>query len=152
MAEWSVVMKAVKSAEARMKQLKAKCPDLSGYLVFSLPTGQTAIDSSPEGVVGEFPDMVTDSSAKTEAIELAAKIQRLRADNKEPRKEDVRALQPLLDKLTYRDNVNIEIRFKVIRYAVVRQLRTDPLIDREQTPQKAGIRLVIGTIGALARD
>lgn len=49
------------------------------------------------------------------------------------------------------ENARIEVRIHVLRYAIIRKLKKDPLIDRELTMQSdASIRIVMGTLETLA--
>jgi len=49
------------------------------------------------------------------------------------------------------ENARIEVRIHVLRYAIIRKLKKDPLIDRELTIQSdSSIRIVMGTFETLA--
>ena len=51
---------AVAAAKRQFDLIRKKYPDLKAYLVMSLPSGQTAIESSPAQILSEFPAMVID--------------------------------------------------------------------------------------------
>ena len=70
-----------------------------------------------------------------------------------------KAIQPVIKALAARGRelrfvpeIQIEIRFHVLRYALVWALQSNPLVDRELTPQtRASIRIVLGTLDHLSR-
>jgi hypothetical protein len=49
------------------------------------------------------------------------------------------------------ENTRVEVRIHILRHAIIRKLKKDPLIDRELTLQSdASIRIVMGTLDTLA--
>jgi hypothetical protein len=63
---------AVAAGKQRFALLRKKYPELKGYLVLSLPTGQTAIDSAPVQVLDDFPTMVIDHNENSRPPGLMA--------------------------------------------------------------------------------
>jgi hypothetical protein len=93
--------------------------------------------------------MVADTEAKMQALRIAQQRNRLGLGTPFCRKVD--ALDAKLDeqlaRLTYRGEVNFELRFGRLVYDLIWQLQQDPLIDRELTPlTRASIRIVVTTL------
>jgi len=65
---------AVTAAKGQFGLLRKKYPIISGYLVLSLPSGQTGLDSSPAQILKEFPAVVVDDAAKTSALNLQSSL------------------------------------------------------------------------------
>jgi hypothetical protein len=58
MLKFDQLQVAVAAAKRQFDLIRKKYPDLKAYLVMSLPSGQTGIDSSPAQILSEFPAMV----------------------------------------------------------------------------------------------
>ena len=54
---------AVAAAKRQFELIRKKYPNLKAYLVMSLPSGQTGIDSSPTQILSEFPAMVIEDGS-----------------------------------------------------------------------------------------
>jgi hypothetical protein len=122
---------------------------LSPCLVFASPYGQLEYDAHPRSILADFPWMVADTEAKMQALRIAQQRNRLASGTPFCRKAD--ALDAKLDeqlaRLTYRGEVNFELRFGRLVYDLIWQLQQDPLIDRELTPlTRASIRIVVTTL------
>ena len=140
---------AVAAAKRRFDLIWKKYPGLKAYLVMSLPSGQTGIDSSPTQILSEFPAMVVDDDAKTSALVLLSRIEKseLQAATG-PETERVREqLDRLASRLKYDEKCQVEIRFNDLKFDLVWKLQVDDLVDRDLTPQtKASICIVLGTL------
>lgn len=156
MASCDDLRRAVASAEAILQKIGKKYTseyhDVKMYLVFSSPHGQVDVGGSVESVVKEFPEMIKDDEVKDKAVAVIKKIRQLEGkshvDNQRLRQE----LGALAPKLSYRDDVNIEIRFTSLEFELIWRLQVDDLVDRNLTPQShASIRIVVGSIGALSK-
>lgn len=137
-----------------LAKLQSEYPDLRAYLVLAYHGQQTELTSNPIQILDACDQMVVDDAAKREALRLLAEIKRLEAKG-----ANQKGIQELTNKLTtrgrelrYNPEVQVEIRFHVLRYAHVWALQSNPLIDQRLTPQtKASIRIVLGTVGRLSR-
>ncbi len=137
-----------------LAKLQAEHPDLRAYLVMAHRGRQTELTTNPIVILESCDQMVVDDAAKREALRLLAEMKRLEAKG-----ANQKAVHDLSNKLTtrgrelrYNSEVQVEIRFHVLRYALVWALQSNPLIDHQLTPQtKASIRIVLGTVGRLSR-
>jgi hypothetical protein len=137
-------------------ELKAKLPHGKpiSILMFSLPGGQTGIDSSPADILREFPAMVVDNSTKTSALNLLSRLNVSKSEAATvPERERLRQqLDQLIPQLNYDGDCQIEIRFSALKYDLIWKLQADDLVDRNLTPQiKASIRIVLGTLAHFER-
>jgi hypothetical protein len=145
---------AVGASREILAKLQSEHPDLRAYLVLAHHGQQTELTSNPVDILENCDQMVVTDEAKRDALRLLAEIERL-----ESAKVNQRAVQDLSGKLKARGRelrflpeVQVEIRFHVLRYALVGVLQINPLVDRELTPQtKASIRIILGTLGHLSR-
>lgn len=145
---------AVAASKEIFAKLQSEYPDLRAYLVLAHRGQQTELTSNPIRILDDCDQMVATDEAKREALRLLAEMKRLETNG-----ANQKAVQELSGKLTARGGklrflpeVQIEIRFHVLRYALVWALQGNPMIDRELTPQtKASIRIVLGTLDHLSR-
>jgi hypothetical protein len=138
---------AVKAAIDRFSQIQKKHPSLKGYLVIALGGSQTGIGSSAKEILKAIPALVMDDDAKA----------RINSFLKTPEPKDTSAaeknrlkehLEQRASALKYNGKCQIEIRFDVLNYELLRQLQADNPVDRALTPQpRASIRIVLGTVG-----
>jgi hypothetical protein len=145
---------AVAAAKRRFDLIRKKYPGLKAYLVMSLPSGQTGIDSSPTQILSEFPAMVVDDNDKTSALDILSRIEKLEWQAATgPETERVREqLDRLAFQLKYDENCQVEIRFNDLKFDLVWKLQVDDLVDRDLTPQtKASICIVLGTLAQFER-
>ena len=134
--------------------LQSEYPDMRAYLVLAHHGQQTELTSNPIQILDDCDQMVAADEAKREALRLLAEKGRLESAG-----ANQKTVQELSGKLTARGRelrflpeVQVEIRFHVLRYALVWALQSNPLIDHELTPQtKASIRIVLGTLDHLSR-
>lgn len=159
--------RAVINAESVLKKIKNKnaiderYPDVKMYLVFSSPRGQMGVNWSIETMLEGFPAMIVDDAIKLAVTAEFHKLQKLKHAQKNVKildngKNDIQTIMQTMEsyalKLSYRDDVNIELRFESLRYELIWKLQKDELVDRTLTPQtRASIRVVIGTTGNLSR-
>lgn len=145
---------AVAASKGIFAKLQSEYPDMRAYLVLAHRGQQTELTSNPIQILDDCDQMVVDCDAKREALRLLAEMKRL-----ETKGANQKAVQELSGKLTDRGRelrflpeVQVEIRFHVLRYALVWALQSNPLIDQALTPQtKASIRIVLGTLDHLSR-
>jgi hypothetical protein len=149
---------AVAAAKRQFDLIGKKHPDLkaklwngkaASFLVLSLPCGQTGIGSSPIQILSEFPAMVVDDSAKTDALSLLSRLKLLQSEaTTGPETERLRQeLDQLALQLKYCRACQVEIRFNRLNYEQIWKLQVDDLVCRNLTPQtKASIRIVLGTL------
>ena len=141
---------AVAAAKDRFGRIRAKYPQLRGYLVLSIPGKQTGIGSSPMEILAALPSIVVDDAAKSALLDFLKSPPSKEASETE-KKRWSEQLQQLASRLRYHGDCRVEIRFDHLDYALIRQLQSDELVDRELTPQTAAsIRIVLGTLSAFA--
>ena len=149
---------AVAAAKRRYGLLQDKHPGLKAklmngesvaYLVLSLPSGQTGVESSPAQILRNFPAMVIDDDTKTSALNILSRLKILdwkaiTGPEPERLKEQLDRLAP---QLKYDEKCQVEIRFNDLTYDLIWKLQKDDLVDRDLTPQtKASICIVLGTL------
>jgi hypothetical protein len=146
----------IAAAKRHFGVIRKKYPELKGYLVFSLPSGETEIDSSFDKILSEFPEMVIEPKSKTSAHPIATQLERMTKEaHKYPDKVLLEQQKELLKKQLkhfafdphYNEDAQVELCFHELNYELVWKLQRDELIDRTLTPQsKASIRIVLGTL------
>ena len=145
---------AVAASKGIFAKLQSEYPDMRAYLVLAHHGQQTELTSNPIQILDDCDQMVAADEVKREALRLLAEKGRL-----ETKGANQKAVQELSGKLTARGRglrinpeVQVEIRFHTLRYALVWALQSNPLIDQALTPQtKASIRIVLGTLDRLSR-
>ena len=145
---------AVSASQRIMANLQAEHPGLRAYLVLAHRGRQIELTTNPIAILEGCELMVADDAAKRHALHLLAELERLVSA-----KANQKAVQDLSVKLAnrgrelrYIPEIQIEIRFHVLRYALVWALQKSQWIDRELTPQtKASILIVLGTLAGLSR-
>ena len=141
-----------------------KKKDYEAYLVFSSPYGQYEITSSMRTIAEEFPEMVHDSIHKKEACELVQGIRKLREEIAHTfvrkAKDDLRKkmddyekrLAQIAENFEVMEDTFVEIRFNALNYNIIDELRKDPIISSQHTPQTgASIRIALGKLDELKR-
>jgi len=144
---------AVVAAVERFKLIKAKYPELKPYPVLSSRWGQVDLTDDVAQILKEFPAMVVDSSDKTRAIGLCDAIRKAeKSSEKDSAAPRLRAeFRGVIERLRFDPDTNVEIRLGCLVFTKIRELKQDPLIDRDLTMQSdASIRIIVGTIKALA--
>ena len=117
-------------AKRRLREIEQKHPKLKAELVFSSHQGQAGIESEPVGILREFPAMIEDGICKEKALKLLGQLPEGEKDKHESGqtgKARKAELDNLLIKLRFREDTNIEVRFKHLSYDVVWALQTDDL-------------------------
>ena len=145
---------AVAASQGILAKLQSEYPDLRAYLVLAHHGQQNELTSNPIAILEACDEMVVDDAVKMDALRLLAEVKRLESAN-----ANQKAVQDISRKLTacekglrFLPEVQIEIRFHTLRYALVWALQSNHLVDRQLTPQtKASIRIVLGTLGHLSR-
>lgn len=141
---------AVTAAKGQFGLLRKKYPIISGYLVLSLPSGQTGLDSSPAQILKEFPAVVVDDAAKTSALNLQSSLTDENTSSEVERRSKEK-LDQVATLLNFDEKCQVEIRFNDLNYDLIWKLQLDELVDRNLTPQtKASIRIVLGTLAHFA--
>ncbi len=146
---------AVAAAKRQFGLIRKKYPELKAYLVYSLPGGQTEIESNPKQILEEFPAMVVDDISKSKALNLQSSIELLEwkgTKNSELDRQKTE-LDQLVTKLNYDEKCQVELRFLELNYDLIWKLQADELVERKLTPKtKASIQIVLGTLGHFGRS
>lgn len=145
---------AVAASKNIFVQLQSGYPDMKAYLVLAHHGRQTELITNPIAILEDCESMIVSDDIKREALRLLSEKRRL-----ESAAASERAIQPVIKvlaakgrELRFLPEVQIELRFHVLKYALIWALQNNPLIDRELTSQtKASIRIVLGTLGHLGR-
>ena len=145
---------AVAASKNIFAQLQAGHPGMKAFLVLAHHGRQTELTSDPIRILEDCEPMIASDDIKREALRLLSEKGQLESAG-----ASEKAIQPVIKALAARGRelrflpeVQVEIRFHVLKYALVWAIQCDPLIDRELTPQtKASIRIVLGTLGNLSR-
>lgn len=120
---------AVTAAKWQFAIIRKKYPELKGYLVLSLPGGQTGVDSSPIQILNEFPKLITDEKARATARNLLEQLEA--KDLKEPEKARLeQRLAQVARQFKYDETCQVEIRFEQLNYSLIWKLQTDELVGR----------------------
>jgi hypothetical protein len=156
---------AIDKATKVFKTIMSNYPGLKGYLVFSSPRGQCELTDDPEQILKEFPAMICESESKDIGNVLLEAIQGLRAELKSAYWADMQAkiqkkidkesilLAATLEKVTFKEETFIEIRFSRPILDLIFEMQKDPLVSQEHTPQtQASIRIVLGMLSELAQQ
>jgi len=141
--------------------------ELKGYLVLSSPHGQFQITDDPLEtlrILKEFPTMISESKFKDKGIELIETTQGLEVELKNAARGNTKAeiqkkienashlLNANLQKIEFKEDTFIEIRFKRPILDLIFKMQKDPLVSQVHTPQsQASIRIVLGTLVELAQ-
>ena len=153
-----------------MNQLKESYPQLKGWLVYSNPLGQVELTLDVAKILQEFPGMVAPSPKKEMAFahmkkkalleENLKKRALVRTDKKKPSEQrdpgsqnlitEIQKINVLLEELLptleFTDDIQVELRFDKLDYALISLLQRDERIDPLLTPQTpASIRIALGT-------
>lgn len=145
---------AVAASKNIFLKLQTEYPDMKAYLMLAHRGQQAELTSDPIRILEDGETMIVADDFKQDALRLLSQLRRMEAEG-----ANERSIQPVLraltaggKKLRIMPEVQVEIRFHVLRYALVWALQKHPLIDRELTPQtQASIRIVLGTLGGLSR-
>lgn len=145
---------AVAASKNIFAKLQSGHPGMKAYLVLAHHGRQTELTSDPIRILEDCAPMIASDDIKREALRLLSEKRRLEATG-----ASEKAIQPVMKALAARGRelrflpeVQVEIRFHVLKFALVWALQSDPLIDQELTPQtKTSIRIVLGTLGGLSR-
>ena len=134
------------------------------YLVFSTPYGQCEITDNPLQILKEFPAMISESEYKKKGIMLLETIQGLEVELKNVARGNTKVeihkkiqdasslLNAALEKLEFKEDTFIEIRFNRPILDLIFKMQNDPLVSQVHTPQtRASIRIVLGTLIELAQ-
>ena len=157
------LIKATDKANNIFKSIMDNYSGLRGYLVLSSPHGQCELTGDPLQILKEFPSMISESELKDKGIDLLETIQGLEAELKNASKGNMKAeieknlkktsnfLPPFIEKIEFREDTFIEIRFSRPILELIFKMQKDPLVSQAHTPQtQASIRIVIGTLRELA--
>lgn len=158
---------AIDKANKIFKTLMFNYQGLKGYLVLSSPYGQfELIDDALQSIqiLKDFPDMISESEFKDKGIKLFETIQRLEVELKhvshgnkkaEIQKKLVKEsnlLNSTLEKIEFKEDTFIEIRFKWPILDLIFKMQKDPLVSQLHTSQtKASVRIVLGTLVELTQ-
>lgn len=145
--------RVVAGARARMKDLKARYPHLDAWLVLAQREHQVDLPSDLPTILATFPGVFSPGVHRRAAEPLAKRI--VEADGhwadlseaeRRVRHQLMAKLVPLGARLVVASAVLVELRFGTLDYALIAELRRDPLVDMARTPQTTtSIRIVLGT-------
>lgn len=139
---------AVAAAKDRFGRIRAKYPQLKGYLVLSIPGKQTGISSSAREILNDLPALVVDDAAKARILHHL-KTPPPKDAGEAAKKQWDEQFEELVRELSYDGGVRVELRFNSLDYDLIHQLQSDGLVDRDLTPQtRASIRIVLGTLSS----
>jgi hypothetical protein len=155
---------AVDKAKKIFKEIMVNYPGLKGYLVLSSPHGQCELTDDPLQILEEFPAMISESEFKDKGTKLFETLQGLRVELKDVYRANMKAeiqkkiektsqlLNADLQKIEFKEDTFVEIRFKTPLLDLIFKMQKDPLISQVHTPQtKASIQIVLGTLRELAQ-
>jgi len=151
--DYAQLQLAITAAKRQFSLIQAKYPAIKAYLVLSLPSGQTGIDSGPLQILAEFPGMVIGDAVKTTALDLQARIKAMEwRGTAGPEVEQLRKeLERITWQFNYEETCQVEMRFHELQFDLIWALQADELVDLQLTPQtKASIRIVLGTLASFA--
>lgn len=145
---WEQVGLIVDFVRPTFAEIRARYKDLQPYMVFASPYGQLPLDTGPLQILRVFPWMAADNEAKARAVQMENMVHAWNAKGRKVDPDKDRHAEAEIhtqaEKLTFRGDVNIELRFGQLKYELIWQLQQDPLVDRELTPQtRASTRIVI---------
>jgi hypothetical protein len=161
---------AIDKAKSAFKAIMDNDPglkELKGYLVLSSSHGQFQITDDPLEtlhILKEFPTMISESEFKEKGIKLLETIQGLEVELKNAAPGNTKAkiqkkienasnlLNANLQKIEFKEDTFIEIRFKRPVLDLIFKMQKNPFISQAHTPQtQASIRIVLGTLIELAQ-
>ena len=145
---------AVAASKIILSQLQSEHPNLNAFLVLVHRGQQTQLTAVPSRILKDCDHMIVSDDNKREVLRLQSEMERLEAasTNHKSVQQLSRALAERERELRIIPEVQIEIRFHVLRYALVWALQESQWIDRKLTTKtKASIRIVLGTIDHLSR-
>ena len=165
---------AVERSKGIFAELRKKHPEMGAYLVLSSRKGQCNLTADPVSILKEFPAMVCDEPAKTELLTVLKEVKQAEEERrrlsfageqsqtakKERQKLEAalrqkeQKVRELVKKLRFCGDTQVELRFDPLRYALIDQMRLDPLIDKALTPppEIGSIRIVLGSLAKLAAE
>ncbi len=134
------------------------------YLVFSTPHGQCEMTGDTLQILKYFPAMISESAFKDKTIHILKTLQGLEIELKKAAGGNTKAeiqkkiqdasclLNAVLEKLEFKEDTFIEIRFNRPILDLIFKMQKDPLVSQVHTPQsQASIRIVLGTLIELAQ-
>lgn len=158
---------AIDRAKSAFIAIMDNYQDLKGYLVLSSPYGQFQLTDDPLEILQilkEFPAMISESEFKDKGIKLLETIQGLevklkyvargnmKAEIQKKIENEAHLLNANLQKIEFKEDTFIEIRFKKPILDLIFKMQKDPLVSQVHTPQnQASIRIVLGTLAELAQ-
>jgi hypothetical protein len=162
------LISAIEKANNLVKKISCKYADMAGmkgYLVLSSIYGQCRLTDDPLTILIDFPAMIFESEYKDKVSKLLETMQDLEAQlkyaSRGKKKKEIQEkikkaslnLNANLNKIEFKEDTFIEIRFKRPVLDLVFKLKKDPLISQVHTPQsQASIRIVLGTLEELHQE
>lgn len=157
----SVIEKA-KNLFNKISNEYAAMDGMEGYLVLSSMYGQCKLTDDPLEILINFPAMISESEYNDKVSKLLETMKDLEAQLKyaspEKMKKEIQEkfkkasldLNANLNKMEFKGDTFIEIRFERPILDIVFKLKKDPLVSQVHTPQsQAAIRIVLGTLEEL---
>lgn len=162
------LISAIDKANNLFNKISSEYADMTGmkgYLVLSSIHGQCELTDDPSKILIEFPAMISESEYKDKSIEMLETMQgletqlkyaspgKMKKEIQEKIKKASLNLNANLNKMEFKEDTFIEIRFERPILDVIFKLKKDPLVSQVHTPQsQASIRIVLGTLEELHRE
>ena len=159
------LISAIEKANNLVKKISCKYADMAGmkgYLVLSSIYGQCRLTDDPLTILMNFQTMIFESEYKGKGIEMLRTMQdiesksryasrgKMKKEFREKIKKTTLNLNANLNKIEFKEDTFIEIRFELPILNVIFKLKKDPLVSQVHTPQsQASIRIVLGTLEEL---
>jgi hypothetical protein len=138
---------------------------MKGYLVLSSIYGQCELTDNPLTILIDFPTMISESEYKDKVSKLLETMQdletqlkhaspgKIKKEIQEKIKKAPLNLNANLNKIEFKGDTFIEIRFEKPILDLIFKLKKDPLVSQVHTPQsQASIRIVLGTLEELHQE
>jgi hypothetical protein len=162
------LISAIDKANDLFNKISSEYADMAGMkpsLVLSSVYGQCELTDNPSKILIEFPTMISESEYKDKIGKLLETMQDLKTQlkyasrgkmKKEIQEKIKKAsfnLNANLNKMKFKKDTFIEIRFERPILDIVFKLKKDSLVSQVHTPQsQASIRIVLGTLEELHQE
>jgi len=159
------LISAIEKANNLFKKISneyAAMAGMEGYLVLSSMYGQCKLTDDPLEILINFPAMISESEYKDKVSKLRETVQdletqlkyaspgKMKKEIQEKIKKASLNLNANLNKIEFKGDTFIEIRFEKPILDLIFELKRDPLVSQVHTPQsQASIRIVLGTLEEL---
>ena len=156
------LISAIEKAKNLFNKISSEYAAMEGYLVLSSMYGQCKLTDDPLEILINFPAMISESEYKDKVSKLRETVQdletqlkyaspgKMKKEIQEKIKKASLNLNANLNKIEFKGDTFIEIRFEKPILDLIFELKRDPLVSQVHTPQsQASIRIVLGTLEEL---